>query len=80
MLNENEIKRIVKAKLKKDPIGCNYYKDWGFIFPLFEEPKDQRKIPTMGGGWYIDEKTKEMATMTLFDMLDYTGKIETYKF
>lgn len=80
MLNENEIKRIVKAKLKKDPIGCTYLKDWGLIFPIFEEPKDQRKIPTMGGGWYIDEKTKEMATMTLFEMLDYTGKEETYKF
>lgn len=80
MLNEKEIKRIVKAKLKKEPIGCNYYKDWGLIFPIFDEPKDQKDIPTMGGGWYINEKTKEMATMTLFEMLDYTGKEETYKF
>ncbi len=80
MLSKDEIVTITKHKLNKEPIGYMYLKDWGYIFPMFKEPKDQRDIPTMGGGWYIDEKTKDMATMTLLEILDYEGKEEIYKF
>ena len=81
MLNEKEIKEIVKKEgVAGEVIGYEYYEGLKRLVLMFKTPDDPHDTPTMGAGWYIDEKTKKMDTMLLIDMLDYDGKIKTVKF
>ena len=70
MLQKDEIKSLFSKEVNGKLIGYFYYKEEGFIFPLFELPENKYDIPTCGGSMYIDEHDKSVKFMTLLDMLD----------
>ena len=80
-MDEKEIKEIVKRKgITEEVIGYEHFKGLNRLVLIFKPADNPHEEKSNGMGWYIDEKTKKLDTMSLFDMLDYTGKIEHIKF